>query len=297
MTTRQRGSVYRVKGGYGIRWREPDGSWGKQGRPPFPTKTAARDWYDTTVLPRLRGEAPPEPEGAPVTLQAFVDVYLAAHGPDVAPRTLTTLRTRLATACKRFGDVPLDELEGMAPEIAAWRSGLGPTARFAYTAALRQCLGAAVRWGCIRTNPAVLAGPNPQPQPPEIGPLTLGEVDGLAAELGDSYGPLVLFAAETGLRPGEWIALERRDVDRDAGAVRVERAYSAGEVRPTTKTKRWRRVPLSSRALTALDAAPRRIDTPVLFPAAKGGPIEPDGWRTREWYPALDAAGIARCGP
>jgi len=143
----------------------------------------------------------------------------------------------------------------------------------------------------------VLAGPNPQPQPPEITPLTLPQVDEIAAELGETYGPLVVFAAETGLRPGEWIALERRDLDREAGAVRVERAYSAGEVRPTTKTKRWRRVPLSARAAAALDAVPRRIDTPLVFPAAKGGPVELDGWRTREWYPALDAAGIPRCGP
>jgi integrase len=34
-----------------------------------------------------------------------------------------------------------------------------------------------------------------------------------------------------------------------------------------------------------------------LFPAAKGGHVGLDTWRTREWYPALDAAGIARRGP
>ena len=35
----------------------------------------------------------------------------------------------------------------------------------------------------------------------------------------------------------------------------------------------------------------------MLFPAARGGHIGLDTWRTREWYPALDAAGIARRGP
>lgn len=38
------------------------------------------------------------------------------------------------------------------------------------------------------------------------------------------------------------------------------------------------------------------MDTPLLFPAARGG-HSLDTWRTREWYPALDAAGIARRGP
>jgi integrase len=41
---------------------------------------------------------------------------------------------------------------------------------------------------------------------------------------------------------------------------------------------------------------PRR-DTPLLFPASRGGHIGLDAWRTREWYPALDAAGLARRGP
>lgn len=34
-----------------------------------------------------------------------------------------------------------------------------------------------------------------------------------------------------------------------------------------------------------------------MFPASKGGHIGLDAWRTREWYPALDAAGIAKRGP
>ena len=51
------------------------------------------------------------------------------------------------------------------------------------------------------------------------------------------------------------------------------------------------------RALRALEQLPARLDTTLVFPASKGGHIGLDAWRTREWYPALDAAGIAKRGP
>ena len=75
-------------------------------------------------------------------------------------------------------------------------------------------------------------------------------------------------AAATGLRPCEWIALERRDVKRADGVVLVERSFSRGHLKAYGKTERSRRrVPLSQQALDALAAMPPRIDTPLVFPS------------------------------
>ncbi len=85
----------------------------------------------------------------------------------------------------------------------------------------------------------------------------------------------MIVAAETGLRPEEWIALERRDLDRAGRALAVQRKYAKGIMRPYGKSHRARRrVPLTARAFEAIEQLPPRLDTGLLFPAPMGGHLE-----------------------
>ena len=127
----------------------------------------------------------------------------------------------------------------------------------------------------------------------DVRTFTPPELEAIGAELSAPYRTLPAFAAATGLRPEEWQALERRDVDCSAGVLHVRRTVSSGELVELAKTARsLRQVPLSGRAADALAAVPPRLDTPLLFPAKTGGPMNLDNFRRREWAPAIEAAGI-----
>jgi integrase len=258
----------------------------------FPTRSAAFRHYRDVIEPRLRGEPAPLPE---LTLAELVDVYLERHAATARDRTIRTLRERLAYATRAYGDVRLRELERMSGELASWQAKLPERSRYGIVQALRQTLEAATRWGYTSSNPARLAGPNPQPPPRPVRAFTPTEVDSIAAELSRAYEPLPAFAAATGLRPEEWAALERRDVDRAGGIATVRRSVSDGDVIELGKTNSSRRqVPLTQGALAALDQLPPRLDTPLLFPAPAGGLLNLDNFRRREWGPALEASGVAR---
>lgn len=69
----------------------------------------------------------------------------------------------------------------------------------------------------------------------------------------------------------------------------VARSASA---RSANRSSGWRRC-----GRRALDATPKRIDTRLLFPAPRGGYIDIEKFRHREWTPALRATGLDTRGP
>jgi integrase len=222
-------------------------------------------------------------------LSELVDVYLAQH--DGEPETVEKLRWLLAKAVGRFGDLRISQLT--PAEIAAWRMTIPAGHRFEATQALRQVLARAVSWGLIDANPAKQGVDNPQRRRTEKRPFeTWAELEALATELGPRHGPLVLFAAATGLRPGEWIALEHRDIDRDARVLYVRRAYRNGRIKWPKTEASVRAVPLQTIALAALERLPANGRSRLVFPSPGGGYFDLHNFRNRYWKPAQLAAGI-----
>jgi integrase len=275
MPATQRGEVKKLGGGlWAYRYYDKAGCRRQVGG--FRTKGAAGDALELALNP--------PPQRLELTIAEAIDRYLAEH--DVDEATVAKLRRQLKHARTAFADRLLSDVA--ADELGAWRKTLSEGSRHDVFRAFKQVLERAARWTWIAENPARYVK-NPKPKRPELRPFaSWDEVEAVADELDPRFRAIPLFAYGTGLRPEEWIALERRDVDRRDAAVYVRRVYTQRRLKHYGKTDRaWRRVPLRRRVVELLGELPPRLDTPLLFRAPRGGHIELERFRSRHWAPAV----------
>jgi integrase len=288
MPSVQRGQVKKLAGGsWAYRYRDARGQRHQVGG--YKAKSEAIRALEATLQQVRMGAV-----GIPIemTLQELVDDYLGQHVAEA--NTLRALSNRLRHATNAFGHVRVDRLQ--AREVGAWRRTLPPRSAWHIHAAFRQVLHYAVRIRVTTENVAVLV-PNPQTKRGEVRFFLPDEVEAISAELGPG-AHIPLFAAWTGLRPSEWIALERGDIDRDAGLLRIRRVYTDRQVKHYGKQDRsLRAVPLPERAAQALAELPARLDTRLLFPGVQGGYLDLSWWRENHWTPAVRAAGVEHGSP
>jgi integrase len=288
----QQGQVFKLKGGteekslWAYRFRVGGRGTRRVQRGGFASERDASEALER-ALERVRRE---RGCGSALTLSELVAEYLAQY--DGERETIEKLRWLLTKPVTAFDSRRLPQLR--AQEIAAWRMTIPPGHRFEATQALRQVLARAVAWGMIDVNPAKQGVDNPQRRYTEKRPFeSWADVAAVAARLRSHYGPMVVFAAATGLRPGEWIALEHRDIDREARVVYVRRAYRNGRLKCTKTEASVRAVPLQAIAREALEQLSADKGSGLLFPSPRGGHLDLHNFRKRDWKPAQRAVGIA----
>ncbi len=199
------------------------------------------------------------------------------------------------------------ELRAITPEtIARWQAdrlaaGHGRVAiRHAFDL-LGSILQRAFEGGQIQTNPARAVRKALRPRRAEVRPLPPVTIERMRAASTPRDATLISVLAYAGLRPGEALALQWRDIREQT--ILVERAVSLGEEKDT-KTAAHRTV----RLLPAL-AADRRewrlrsgrpADMSLIFPSATGTVwSQPayQSWRRRAFKRALDGAGLEHARP
>ena len=143
MPAEQRGSAYRTRTGWGVRWYD---NGRRRFRSGFASKSAALAHFRDEVAPRLvTGEVRPD-----LSFAEFTERFLTAHAAEVDPRTIRTLRERLVRPLAEFGNRRLDDLGRSVADIAAWQATLPLGYRPKILGAFAQVLDRAVAWKLIR---------------------------------------------------------------------------------------------------------------------------------------------------
>ncbi|GAA5005582.1 tyrosine-type recombinase/integrase [Actinopolymorpha pittospori] len=130
----------------------------------------------------------------------------------------------------------------------------------------------------------------------EVCYLTRGEFAALYNQLPDYWQPLVLTLVGTGMRWGEATALRVRDVDPDAGTIRITRAWKrvpgGWEIGPPKTRKSRRTITMPPELVDVL--RPLRGGRPAddwLFTARRGvAHVHHANFRQRVWVPARTRA-------
>ena len=112
----------------------------------------------------------------------------------------------------------------------------------------------------------------------------------------DKLEALYVLAITTGMRQGELLGLQWKDVDLDAGTLRVNQSVYDGVISPPKTSAGRHTIRLSKLAVAALkrhrvNTAKRRISEWV-FPDSRGAAIGHQNLHNRSWKPLLQRAGL-----
>jgi len=291
----QRGSVVKRGKRWGARFYDEAGVRRFHGG--FESKTIARAWLDAKVMEVAslrRGDTFIPASKRPQTIDALIGLFLERHGRTVDPATERKLQVQLRHARDTFGERHPDGPNKV--ELEDWRERLPAGSRHDVFRAFRQSLSWAIDRDLATRNPSngIRNPKRKRHERREVLPFeSWAEVEAVADELDKRYRAIPFVGIGCGLRPEELFAPERRDIDRQDSILHVRRRFTGGVLKEGGKTDgSVRTVPLRKVVLDALDTMPPRIDSPLLFPAPRGGHIDTEKFRHREWAPAIRAAGI-----
>jgi len=198
-----------------------------------------------------------------------------------------------------------------ASDLETWQAKLVKEGRSSHCRmrairVLRSALNAAIKKKFIQFNP-VSALEKPTVESRDVEPLEVEECERLIAEAeGNRLGDIVTLAVMTGLRLGELLALEWRDVNLSEGVLSVRRTLvetKGGLSLKEPKSKSGRRAivlggpaleALHNRRKKAIDEGMEPDAIPIVFPNTIGKHQTRSGLSQKTWYVMRDAAGISK---
>jgi integrase len=296
------GHVFRVERKRGPIWyakyRLPSGrqvqkligpAWAERGRPPagYFTKRTAEDWLRATLDEARRGTLPGMTRtGVKMSEAAAEWLRYSEHDRAVKKSTLTEYRLTVDRIVRELGDVPIEDV---TPEmLERWKATLKLSNRSVvkYLVILHGIFKRAMKvWGLPR-NPVVDVERPRYRVSDDLDAYSPEEVWALVRAAGSEQdAALFMTAAFTGLRMGELLALQWRDVDFPGEAIRVRHSYNIHGGLGTPKSGKVRSVPLVPDVAQALAGLGQRAyfvaDDQLVFPNEFGRFMDASALRDR----------------
>lgn len=238
---------------------------------------------------RIARSEPVRDEGTP--LGEFLEWWLEnvvepSRRPNTHRSYKTTIEQQILTT--QLARIPLRDLRPAMIQTVLVNLGHAPTRSDALAiVVLRTALAYAVKAQMLHSNPAAEVQ-TPRVERGELRPLTTAEARRfLAKAKDDRLFALYALALHSGMRLGELLALEWRDVDLHAGTVRVERHLKTRAARRT--------IALGPETIAALRAHRDRMQHEGhalrrVFVSERGHALNPSNLQKRSFKPLLRAA-------
>jgi integrase len=174
-------------------------------------------------------------------------------------------------------------------------SGLSPRrVRYIHTT-VHKALKDAVKWRIVPHNVAEACTP-PKQITKEINPLTAAQMKKLLAaarETQPKLYALYTLACTTGMRQGELLGLQRKDIDLAAGTIKIRRTIFNNEVNPPKSANGRRTIKLSKLALNALtNHLEHYAGVTWVFSTRNQTPINAWNLYHKSWRPLLERTGL-----
>jgi integrase len=238
----------------------------------------------------------------PQSKSAFRDFVEEKWKPEAFPTLKFSTRTHYEYMLKvhlypAFGDTQLRLISREAIQnllAAKLRSGLSWKTVKHLRTSFGTILGAAEMWDLIESNPVRktrLPRRGPQPEKAPIVPEQVRKLLDALAEPSRSLASLLVF---TGLRVGEALALRWRDVDLEAGLLRVRQTVYEGHFDEPKTRRSNRTVPLAELCVQILAARRPAVANPdaLVFSTRNGSPLSRRNLLRRQLTPMAEALGI-----